>query len=238
MIDDKKVKAFWDGRAGTYQNMAFESIANLEQDPENLKLKIKLETEKVFAYLGSINGKTILDLGAGVGQWAFRFIDCGAKAVTAVEYSAPLAEVGRREAARRGVNNLEFVVSPAEKFDAGRDYDVIYISGLFVYMNDLQAKCLANNLSNFCGRDSIVLLRDGTAVASRYEINNKFSDHLGTVYSAIYRTRREYLDIFARSGFDVVKDENMFEESCPLNKYPETRLRVYLFKQSDTHKDA
>ena len=229
MLDKDKVKSFWDSRANTYQNLAFESIANLEQDPENLKLKIQLETEKVADYLGSVAGKTILDLGAGVGQWSFRFVEAGAASVTAVEYSEPLAEIGRTEAARRGVANLFFEVSAAEQFHDGKTYDIVFISGLFVYMNDEQAALLARNLVDFCHPGTIVLLRDGTGIAGRHEINNRMSEHLQSLYSAVYRTREEYLELFASKGFRLLRDENMFDEGCPLNKYPETRLRIYRF---------
>lgn len=229
MIDEKLIKSFWDSRADTYKDLAFESIANLEQDPENLKLKIELETEKVTDYLGPVEGKSILDLGAGVGQWAFRFVDAGARQVLAVEYSAPLAEIGTAEAAKRGIDNLEFVVSGAEEFRHEGTFDIVFISGLFVYMNDEQAETLATNLATFCHDDTIVLLRDGTALEARYEINNRMSDHLNTLYSAVYRTRQEYIELFDRHGFSLLRDENMFYDGCPLNKYPETRLRIYRF---------
>ena len=229
MLDKDKVKSFWDSRANTYQNLAFESIANLEQDPENLKLKIQLETEKVADYLGSVAGKTILDLGAGVGQWSFRFAEAGAASVTAVEYSVPLVEIGRAEAARRGITNLFFEVSAAEQFHDGKTYDIVFISGLYVYMNDEQAALLVSSLSEFCHPGTIVLLRDGTGIAGRHEINNRMSEHLQSLYSAVYRTRDEYLDLFAGKGFSLLRDEDMFDEGCPLNKYPETRLRIYLF---------
>ena len=48
MIDKDKVKAFWDARARMFGSVDFNSIANLEQDPENLALKVRLESEKVF----------------------------------------------------------------------------------------------------------------------------------------------------------------------------------------------
>lgn len=229
MLDKEKVKFFWDSRANTYQNLAFESVANLEQDPENLKLKIQLETEKVADYLGSVVDKTILDLGAGVGQWSFRFIEAGAAIVTAVEYSEPLAEIGRTEAARRGVSNLVFKVSAAEQFRDGKKYDIVFISGLFVYMNDEQAESVVKNLAEFCHPGTIILLRDGTGIEGRYEINNRMSQHLQSFYSAVYRTREEYLELFDSKGFSLQRDENMFDEGCPLNKYPETRLRIYRF---------
>jgi len=229
MLDKDKVKSFWDSRAHAYQNLAFESIANLEQDPESLKLKIQLETEKVADYLGLVVGKTILDLGAGVGQWSFRFIDAGAASVTAVEYSQPLAEIGRTEAAYRGVANLFFEVSAAEHFLDRKTYDILFISGLFLYMNDDQAALLVRNLREFCHSHTIVLLRDGTGIIGRHEINNRLSEHLGSLYSAVYRTREEYLELFTNNGFRLERDENMFDEGCPLNKYPETRLRIYRF---------
>lgn len=229
-IDKNKVKAFWDARAQKLNEVSFESIANLEEDPKNLQLKISLETQKVFAYLGEVAGRSIVDLGAGVGQWTFRFMERRASWVTAVEYSADLAEIGRKEAARRGADNVEFVVSPAENFTAHRTYDIVFISGLFVYMNDDQAEKLTASLSALCAEETIVLLRDGTSIMDgRHEIDNRKSEHLQAMYSATYRTRAQYLDLFTRHGFALLKDENMFDESCPLNKYPETRLRIYKF---------
>lgn len=227
MLDKDKVKAFWDARARTYGSLDFNSIANLEQDPENLALKVRLESAKVFAYLGTVAGRTVLDLGAGVGQWAFRFAERGAKHVTAVEYSGELAEIGRREALRRGVGNLEFVVSAAETFETNASFDVVFVSGLFVYMNDDQAGALVEGLPRFCHKDTLLLLRDGTATGERYEINDRLSEHLKTRYSATYRTVSQYRELFERHGFRLVRHENMFDEGCPLNKYPETRLRIY-----------
>ncbi|MEM6793433.1 MAG: class I SAM-dependent methyltransferase [Acidobacteriota bacterium] len=231
MIDKDKVKAFWDARAASYGELDFNSIANLEQDPSNLALKVCLENEKVFEYMGpDLTGRHVVDLGAGVGQWAFRFIERGAASVTAVEYSASLARVGRLEAERRGTENLEFVVSPAEEFRAEKTFDVVYISGLFVYMNDDQAELFTSGLPSLCRPKTLVLLRDGTGIAGRHEINDRHSEHLNTQYSATYRTAEQYEALFAEHGFSLERHENMFAEGSPLNKYPETRLRIYRFK--------
>ena len=125
-MDKKKVKDFWDNRARKYQSLPFESIVNLEEDPKNLELKISLETEKVFNWLGNIEGFRILDLGAGVGQWAFRLVERGAESVIAVEYSPDLVEIGRQEAKQRKLSNVEFFVSPAEDFVTSSDFDDVF----------------------------------------------------------------------------------------------------------------
>ena len=230
MIERDKVKRFWDARAETYKSLPFESVANLEQDSDNLELKIRLETEKVFAWLPEVRGKSILDLGAGVGQWTFRFAEKDAKSVVAVEYSEPLAEIGKKEAQHRGLKNVQFFVSPAEKYSTSKKFDIIFISGLFVYLNDDQSAELMNKIMQFCHKDSVVLLRDGTGVIGRHEINDRYSNHLKVNYSATYRTKDEYIEMFKKEGFSNIKDENMFDEECKLNKYPETRLRLYLFR--------
>lgn len=66
-------------------------------------------------------------------------------------------------------------------------------------------------------------------------IVDKYSEALKTHYSALYRTRDEYIEMFKRIGYSLIRDEDMFEEGSPLNKWKETRLRVYLFKHERTY---
>ena len=47
------------------------------------------------------------------------------------------------------------------------------------------------------------------------------------LYSGEQRLRGE----LAGFNFELLRDENMFEEGHPLNKYPETRLRLFLFRK-------
>ena len=234
MLEPDKVKQFWDAQAAAYQKkgVAVESISNLEPDLQKMQLKISDETQKVFAWLPDVATKTILDLGAGVGQWAFRFAKRGAAKVTAVEYSEGSVLIARQEAQKNGITNVEFIISPAEQFICNQTFDIIFISGLFVYLNDDQALQLLKNLPKFARQDSIILLRDGSGITQRHEINDRFSDVLQAHYSATYRTANEYVDLFQRAGFSCQKQENMFPEGHLLNKYSETRLRLFLFGKS------
>lgn len=231
MIDPDKVKKFWDGRAAALGVVAFESVVNLEQDRDNLKRKIDDEISKVFAWLPSPEGRSVLDLGAGVGQWTFRFAERGAAPILAVEYAEGLAEIGRSEAHSRGFDQVAFEVCAAESFDTELSFDLVFISGLFVYLNDDQADALLSRLGRFVAPDGLLMVRDGTGVLSRHEIDDRFSEHLGEQYSATYRTRDQYVAAIEKCGFELVRDENMFPEGHPLNKYPETRLHLFLFRK-------
>jgi len=65
----------------------------------------------------------------------------------------------------------------------------------------------------------------------RHCIKDNFSSVLKTNYSALYRTRDEYVNLFACNDFSLIEDRQMFDEGCPLNKYPETRLWYYIFRR-------
>ncbi len=231
MIDPEKVRRFWQGRAAVVGKVAFESVANLEQDQNNLQLKIDDETAKVFDWLPDVTGMSVLDLGAGVGQWSFRFAERGTSRVLAVEYAQGLVEVAKAEARRRGTEQVEFLVCSAEDFVTAECFDLVFISGLFVYLNDDQARSLLDRLAGFVRPGGLLMVRDGTGVGVRHEINDRFSEHLGEFYSATYRTRGDYLREIEGRGFELLRDENMFEEGHPLNKYPETRLHLFMFRR-------
>lgn len=231
MIDENKVKFFWEMRGEQSSKVPFESIGNLEEDPELLALKVKLEIEQVLPKLQLNDKLTILDLGAGVGQWTFRFAPY-VKHVTAVEYSESLANIGIKKLYDSGVSNVKFVISPAEYFNTNEQFDVVFVSGLFVYLNDSQALKLMSNFSNWVKPGGMVFLRDGTSILNgRYYIKDRYSPVLKTNYSAIYRTRDEYLNFFICNGFTLIEDKQMFDEGCPLNKYHETRLWYYIFQK-------
>lgn len=230
MIDPDKVRQFWERRAGDYGRLQWESVANLEQDEEKLKLKIHEEIAKVTAWLPSLRGRSVLDLGSGIGQWSLRFCQWGAARVVAVEYVEELGRIACSQAQHQGINNIEFVTSSVEEFETEERFDLLFISGLFLYLNDLQLAAVIERLPRLLRPNSLVMLRDSVGIQGRYEIHDRYSEHLGSNYSAIYRTRDFFVDAFSQQGLLLEQDEHVFPEGHPLNKYPETRLHLFLFR--------
>ena len=233
-IDPSKIKEFWERRGEKLGAVPFESIANLEEKPDLLALKTRLEQDCILPLLPLDQGSTILDLGAGVGQWTFRFAP-RAKRVVAVEYADSLAAIGRAEAAKREIRNVEFVVAPAESYRASEPFDAVFISGLFVYLTDEQAARLMVNLRQLVRPGGRLILRDGTSILrQRHQISDRFSEILKAHYSAIYRTAEEYRALFTGNGFALEREGQVFPEGCALNKFPETRLCYYVFRPVPT----
>ncbi len=225
MIDPKDVKRFWDERAARHSDDP--GLTNLEENPELRDLKIRLEEARVADYLGTLPPTAnVLDLGGGYGVWAFKLAPSVAS-VDVVDYCEPLVERGTAKARELGHTHVRFFHSAAQDFTSDRDYDLVFISGLLLYLNDDELAKLLRNL-----RGKVVVLRDGTGVPTHYEIAKRWSEALQANYAAIYRTREEYLAAFATVGYRCVRDDDMFEPGCVLNKFPETRLRIYRFERA------
>lgn len=227
-MDENKIKQFWEARGEKFGKLSFESVANLEEDSNNLEIKIRDEQDKVFNWFNPL-GLTILDLAAGIGQWAFRFQERGALAVDAVDFSKSFVDIGKAEAKKRKISEVNFIHSSAQNFEPKKTYDVIFISGLFVYLEDENANKVIQIISSCLNKNGKIILRDGTSLKDEHKLNNIYSDHLKEYYSAFYRSPDIYITMFKKFGLKCCRHENMFPEGHPLNKYPETRLHLFEF---------
>jgi ubiquinone/menaquinone biosynthesis C-methylase UbiE len=73
-------------------------------------------------------GKDVLDIGTGNGRLAFDLAPY-ARRVVGIDPSPDLIRSARGEAARRGIDNMEFVVGTAQELDVGhRRFDVALFS--------------------------------------------------------------------------------------------------------------
>jgi cyclopropane fatty-acyl-phospholipid synthase-like methyltransferase len=227
-LDYTKIKHFWDQRAR--RDNPVENIGNLEDDPELSRIKVPLEEARVMEYLTLGPDLYVLDLGCGSCFWSI-FLAKEVRRVVAVDFSKDMLTQGVSRALSKGITNIDFVQSSCQEFVSKRPFDIIFISGLFLYLNDSELETVMSHISGYSMEGTKVLFRDGTGMGERYEFTNRYSPALKAYYSATYRTRDDFIRIFRSRGFDLVKDDDMFPGDSPLNKYPETRLRIYLFKK-------
>jgi len=229
-IDSDKVKSFW-MRRGKKTKDIDPSITNFEDNKDLKILKNNLEENKIFDYLELKKDYRVLDLGCGWGNWAFKFAD-KVKEIYAVDFCSDLIKAGKKECEKRKVNNINFFVSSVQDFKTDQKFDIIFLSGIVQYINDFEFEKLLDNISNISKNGTKIVLREPTGIIGRYEVNNKYSEALKDYYSATYRTREEFIDAFEKKGFKLIKDDDMYPEGSPLNKWPETRLRIYSFRRS------
>lgn len=229
-ISNENVKKFWEAQAAKYNDLGSAKVTNLEENDELFDEKVVLENEKVFSLLPLDSSMTVLDLGAGIGAWSAKLSPL-VKQIHAVEYCPQLIEIGRQNCARDKIENISFFESAAESFISDSAYDLVFISGLLLYLNDSSLEALFANLNRMTNSGALLFLREATGLEGRYELHDKFSEALQQYYSAIYRDREDLIATAKGIGFSLVKDDDMFPANHRLNKWIESRLRVYLFKK-------
>lgn len=226
---EANIKAFWEARGDKYKEVPFESLSNFEENPQTLSERIAAEQELVFSKLILNKHQTILDLGAGVGQWAFRFAPL-VERVVAVEFALSQIEIARQETVKRAITNIDFIHASAESFLTNELFDVVFISGLIVYLNEKQLDQLVLNIKRMLKPHGVLFLREPSSIlAEKFEIINQYSEALKTNYSAIYRTACEINSLFESKGFLALENGQVFSEGSLLNKFPETRLKYYIY---------
>lgn len=228
-IDLSKVKNFWDAQAKKAKFLDLERISNLEENDELHHQKIDLEQKKIMNIIKLDKNSLVLDLGAGVGTWS-RLFSKQAKKVVSVEYSKDISELAVAKITFEGIKNIDFVTMPAQNYLSEEKFDVIFISGLLIYLNDKECETLIKNCAGQLRQGGQLILRDGTSINDKdYLINDEFSKGLGLNYSAYYRTSKKYISMFKLFGFILLDNQNMFEDGSPLNKWENTRLSIYEF---------
>ncbi len=221
-------KAFWARRA--LRKEPSKNVGNLEGNDRLYQIKIAHEVQQVDKLFAMAPKQDkLLDLGSGEGFWSAHFAG-RCKEVTAVDFSEDMLSIARdNNRTLNSDNNIRYLASAAEEFSSDDNFDVVFISGLIIYLEDQNLEQLIRNIDNYTTPGSTVLLRDGTAVNERYEVRDQYSEALQDNYSAIYRNKAEYIAAFKKAGFTLKKEQQMFPEGHELNKFPETRLWLYLF---------
>ena len=221
------MKNFWNNQ--TKKNISPISMGNLEENKILLKKKINLEKKKVNKFIKNIEKEMVLDLECGTGTWSIFFSKFKKnKTIYAVDYSKSMLNIAKI-ISKKYRKKIKFFNMSAEKFIKNKKFDLIWISGLLIYLNDRNFQKLMDNCKKMLKSNGTIIVRDGTAKKKKFVLNKKFSFELNGLYSAQYRTIKEYKKKFSKN-FKVIKDEDMFPKNSTLNKRKETILRIYKLK--------
>ena len=138
-------------------------------------------------------GGCVLDLGSGIGFWAEYFAGRFSR-VVAVEGSRPLSEA--LEARCAPYSNVETVHGDVMLFHPEDQYDLVFLGGMLMYLNDEDVISLLGKLIPTLQPGGIVLCRETTV---RQGTTTRQGD-----YQAIYRSVADYERIFAACELSVL----------------------------------
>lgn len=120
----------WASSTGEDEVLVYESFEGL----------LALEGRHALSLMGDIKGKTLLDVGCGLGESSTYFALMGAH-VIANDISPKMIELAKRTAARYNTQ-IDSLVSPAEALDLpDNSIDICYVANLLHHVTD-QVKVL------------------------------------------------------------------------------------------------
>lgn len=135
---------------------------------------------------------TVLDLGSGVGFWAESFAARFSQ-VVAVEGSETLYQALERRCAPHP--NVRSIHGNVMSFEPDGRYDLIFLGGLLMYLNEEDVIALLRRLVPFLEPGGMILCRESTV---RGEAEVRRGD-----YQVIYRSVPDYRHIFGQCGLNI-----------------------------------
>jgi len=189
-IDDATVKRYFDnatgGTAATVSMMTHEH--NLPASAARYRLHKEIRT--ISDWLNAVyDSGRVLDVGCGAGTWteisARRY-----KTVIGIEQSSLMLKAARERVAR--LPNVEILEGDG-RYDLPEGcFDMIFLGGLCMYLNDLDVMALLQSLKSRLIEGGSIILREST-------VHQGVSLSRGE-YQAVYRSVNLYRQLFDGAG--------------------------------------
>tara|TARA_Y100000589_G_C27197775_1_gene647764 strand:+ start:6020 stop:6709 length:690 start_codon:yes stop_codon:yes gene_type:complete len=226
---------FWEEQSKK-QLSYIHSISNLSYDKELSIEKSNIEQKKVKSLLKDLNKyyESCIEIGAGTCQWT-NLLSQNCRNVLATDTSKGMLSLGKKYIERNhNCKNINYYFGDIciEKNPENAPYDLIFISGLLLYLNEQKFYKILNFLEKYSINKSILILREPVAIKSEYLLNNKYSKELQTIYSAIYRTETKIINNFKKNNFKLLTNDWMHSNGSKFNKWEETRLKLFSFRRT------
>ena len=206
------------------------SISNLSNDEKFSKEKSNNELKKIQDLLYSENRTydSCIEIGAGSCQWTYMLSKISKK-VLATDTCKGMLNIGKEYLIKKKTKNkIDFFYGDIceIKNPLNSPYDLVFISGLILYLSKNEFSKLTKFISMNTKTFSTLVLREPVAINNEYILDNIYSEELKTNYSAFYRTEKNIINAFKLNNFVVKTNEWLHPDNSKFNKWKETRLKL------------
>jgi phosphoethanolamine N-methyltransferase len=186
-VTREEFKSYWieEHGAPTLENMMLDS---------NAATMDVLERPEILAELPSLNSKTVLELGAGIGRFSSAIAEKATKVIS-VDFVEASCKINRESNSR--FKNLEVVCEDALKLSfPANSFDIVFSNWLLMYLTDEEVQTLATYCLNW--------LKPGGRIFFRESCYHRSGNVTRSWNPTIYRDPRSYFQFFnsARGSSD------------------------------------
>ncbi len=175
------------GSATTVSMMAHEH--NLPIDAARYRLRQEAQTISDWLDAVPVTGR-VLDLGCGAGGWLAVFANRYGS-VVGMEQSSLMVKAARER--MHALANIKIIEEDVRANLPDGPFDLIFIGGLCMYMNDGDTTTLLRSLPSRLTRDGAIILRESTVSKGQSIAQGE--------YQAVYRSPGVYRTLFLEAGF-------------------------------------
>lgn len=133
------------------------------------------ERPEILSLLPPLTGKSVLDLGAGIGRYTGEFAKT-AKKVVAVDLCPHFLEANKKSNGSH--QNIEWLISDALDADfAPQQFDLIFIWGVMMYLPDADIRALSKKLHSWLKPNGHLFFVESCAAATHFSPVDKYYAH-------------------------------------------------------------
>ena len=167
-------------------------MAHEQNLPENsVRYRMRKEIATIADWLDAVpRAGKVLDLGCGAGTWTKIFAD-RYDSVVGIEQSLSMAAAARTLLAP--LPNAEIIEGDVRKDLPAGPFDLIFLGGLCMYLNDSDAVAMLHSLKDRLASGAAIVLRETTVPQGKMTRQGD--------YQAVYRKVSLYQDLFRQAGF-------------------------------------
>lgn len=236
-IDYNKTRDFFQHRADKFQkNNPYSVTMYQDNNAELVRERNEHEIKKLIPYLEIDTAAKVLDIACGIGRWADALSGdiaeyCG------IDFSPELIQIANE---RNRKENFNFYVGSALQLNTIMSenkkecFNKVLLIGILMYLNDNDVDSLLQQVEQCCAEHATICIREPIGIEDRLTLKDFYSEELADNYNAIYRTRNELNQFFAKSlsskGFSIKREGLLFSEK-ELNNRSETTQYYYIIER-------
>ncbi|WP_028593780.1 class I SAM-dependent methyltransferase [Paenibacillus assamensis] len=240
-IDPESLKDFYKKRAVDKISIDIDAPVVLCGDKDKSKIEAwtNFELEHRFPLLELDENSVVLEAGCGTGRIS-KYITPIADTFVGLDYIKEFIniiqlreDIEKKDTTYFVHSSIQEFVDETVSFPIKKKFNRFVISGgVLMYINDDDAKEVMSKLVERFDDECLIYLSEPIALDGRLTLNKFYSEDLENEYSAIYRTKAEYQDMFEvwyNAGFELKTNEEFFYEDIKAQK--ETKQWMFVLQR-------
>jgi len=207
-----RIDAFFDERSNNDgMKHKYNYVMYLDDTPEVAIERDRQCKEKVKELLKIESGMRVFDVGCGVGRWGELFCNEGCYYV-GVDGSSKMIERAKDNLSE--YEDKELFVGKVQKIDEvlkenniEGTFDIIIMSGVLMYINDEDVNSILKSFTKLVHKGSQICIIESMSNDERLTLKDIYSEELKQIYSAIYRSVDEFMEMMNTAFADKLENK-------------------------------